>query len=127
LTPDFFSFFFLQIDDFEAFWAHVDARNEARGLKLQLFPMVIGPSLSSIHTWYFIIDKKPLILNFTKEVFAAAFYAYHALNSCYPIESARLWVVIEKALFGMDNMTILQSQTLSQVPEVKRLIAYLKV
>ncbi|XP_046397749.1 uncharacterized protein LOC124164466 [Ischnura elegans] len=105
----------------------LEERYRARGLTVQPFPMIIGESLANIHTHYFVIDKTPITLPTTRDLFAATFYAYHSLYCRYPLQSARLWVIVEKALFGMEEVKDPQSQAISKIPEVKRLISVLRV
>ena len=89
--------------------------------------MVIGQNINNITASYFVIDGVPLLLESTKKAVAVAFYAYHSFYTRYPTQSARLWVVLERALFGLDDPNDKQSVTFAGYPEVKRLINALKV
>ena len=65
--------------------------------------MVIGQNINNITASYFVIDGVPLLLESTKKAVAVAFSAYHSFYTSYPTQSARLWVVLERALFRLDD------------------------
>lgn len=89
--------------------------------------MIVGNTLNNITANYFVIDGVPLFLECTKKAVAVAFYSYHALYTSYPAQSIRLWVVLEKALFGFNDPTDKASAAALRHPEVRRLIKALEV
>ena len=61
-----------------------------RGATLQPFPMIVGPSLSSITSSYVVIDGRPILLESLLRAVEVAFKVYHASNCSYRIQSQRM-------------------------------------
>lgn len=89
--------------------------------------MVVGATLDSISSNYFVLEGVPILVESIRKAVAVAFYAYHAFYTSYPIQSARLRVVLEKALFRMENVDDKQSLAILEYPEVRILIPILRV
>jgi len=72
-----------------------------KGLTLQPFPFIVGNDISSITSSYVYIDGETILLEPTRTV-EIAFKFYHALHCEYPTQSKRVWIVLQKALFGLN-------------------------
>lgn len=96
---------------------------EKKGTELQLFPVIVGENLKNITSSYVILDDRPIRVESPLRAIEVSFKAYHALHCTYPIQSERLWIVIEKALYGIEHRW---KSIVETTPEVKRLIAVLK-
>ena len=94
-----------------------------RGTTIQPFPLVVGPSLTSKITSYLIIDGNPILLETPLRALEVTFKAYHSLYCKYPIQSERLWAVLAKTLFKIDE--IWHTEVFTN-PEVLRLVEVLK-
>ena len=95
-----------------------------QGTTLQPFPMIVGPSLSSITSSYVVIDGRPILLESPLRAVEVAFKVYHALDCSYPIQSQRMWVVLAAAVFKIKEPSF---QKLLTLPEVVRLVKVLSV
>jgi len=95
-----------------------------KGTTLQLFPMIVGPTLATIHSSYVVINRRPILLESPLRAVEVAFKIFHALNCSYPIQSQRMWVVLSVALFNIHEESTTQIMTL---PDVIRLVEILKV
>lgn len=94
-----------------------------RGTIIQPFPMVVSPTLASIHSSYVVINRRPILLESPLRSVEVAFKIFHALNCSYPIQSQRMWVVLSVALFNVHD----SNNHIITMPEVARLIEALKV
>lgn len=70
-----------------------------------------------------VLDDRPIRVESPLRAIEVSFKAYHALHCKYPIQSERLWIVIEKALYRIQNTPTSSLETTS---EVMRLITVLK-
>ena len=95
-----------------------------QGANLQPFPMIVGPSLSSITSSYVVIYGRPILLESPLRAVEVAFKVYHALDCSYLIQSQRMWVVLAEAVFKMKEPSF---QKLLILPEVARLVKVLSV
>lgn len=95
-----------------------------RGTTVQPFPMVVGPTLTSIHSSYVVVNRRPILLESPLRAVEVAFKIFHALNCKYPIQSQRMWVVLSITLFNIYEESDSHIITL---PEVARLLEALKV
>jgi len=89
--------------------------------------MVVGSTLNTITGHYLVIDGRPLRVESTRKAVASAFYSYHALYTSYPVQSQRMWVVLERSLFGIKDETDHQSSIIAKSPDIVRLITALSV
>ncbi|XP_071572040.1 uncharacterized protein [Temnothorax nylanderi] len=96
---------------------------QTKGTELQLFPVIVGEDLKNITSSYVVLDDRPIRVESPVRAIEVAFKAYHALHCNYPVQSERLWVVIEKALYRIEHQW---KSSVETAPEVKRLIALLK-
>lgn len=96
---------------------------ESKGTELQLFPLIVGEDLKNITSSYVVLDDRPIRVESPLRAIEVSFKAYHALHCKYPVQSERLWIVIAKALYGIEDQWKSIAET---TPEVKRLIAILK-
>lgn len=69
------------------------------------------------------MDDRPIRVESPLRAIEVSFKAYHALHCNYPIQSERFWIVIEKALYGIEHQW---KSIVETTPEVKRLIVVLK-
>lgn len=101
-------------------------RNTAiqHGTTLQPFPLVVGPTLAKINSSYLVIDGTQILVESPLRALEITFKTYHALYCNYPIQSERLWVVLEKTLFKIDEDW--ETEALNNA-EILRLIDVLKV
>lgn len=95
-----------------------------RDTTLQPFPMVVGPTLTSIHSSYVVINRRPILLESPLRAVEVTFKIFHALNCSYPIQSQRMWVVLSAALFNIYDESTIQIMTSS---DAVRLIETLQV
>lgn len=114
------------MNDFEKELNRIRERNRIKGIPVQPFPLVVGPTLNSIHSSYFVIDGVPLILETPLRALEVTFKSYHAFHSSYPLQSSRVWIVLQEALFGVEINTN-EELVIARRPEVNRLTKILKV
>jgi len=91
-----------------------------KGLTLQPFPFIVGNDLSSITSSYVYIDDETILLESLTRAVEIAFKFYHALHCEYPTQSERVWIVLQKTLFGL-NLPEDSLNRQAQQSEVKRL------
>lgn len=99
----------------------------SKGLNMQPYVMVVGATLGRLTNHYVVIENTPVELESTKRAVEVAFYTYHALQTGYPRQSYRPWVVLQKALFGVTDPSDSLSNQTAKYPDVIRLINILKV
>lgn len=96
-----------------------------KGLALQPFPFVVGEDLSSVTSSYVYIDGEIILFESPTRALEVAFMFYHALHCEYPTQSERVWIVLQKTLFGLDLPEDSINRQAQQL-DVKRLTESLK-
>ena len=90
--------------------------------------MVVGSTLNKITDSYFVIDGTTSTVESTIRAVAVTFYAHHALYASYSysMQSARLWVVLAQALFGLTDPTD-KEVAVTKASDVQDLVFKLRV
>ena len=74
-----------------------------RGLGIQPLPVIVGGDFKSITQSYVVVDRRPIIVESPLRAVEITFKFYHSLNCHYPQQSARLWILIAKVIFGIQE------------------------
>lgn len=71
--------------------------------EVQPYIIVVGPTLTEIQSTYIIIDKIQFKCASTLKAIDLLFKIFFAFRIKYPAQAAHLWLLIQKAIFKIDE------------------------
>lgn len=92
------------------------------GITLQPYIIAVGPTISEVSDLFIAVDTTIYKVPSALEAIDLCFKIFHALDVEYPLESAHLWFLIQRVLYGyasnVDKMTPYVTETISDITTV---------
>lgn len=73
------------------------------GLTLQPQIIIVGPTSKDIHQNFIVIDNILYEVESTLKAVDITFKSFHALHAIYPIESERIWLFLQQAVYNIQT------------------------
>lgn len=75
----------------------------ARNQRVQPYILIEGPSLTDVKTSYIVVDDIRYQFNSVLKALDICFKCFHVFHCQYPPQGEHLWLLVQKALFGIDT------------------------
>lgn len=74
------------------------------GLKEQPLPIIVGPTLSDIHSSYVVVNKIKYSIETPLKAIDTCFKIYQVLNAQYPFEVQIPWTFLQKHIYDISTV-----------------------